>query len=240
MKWIVIVLLSANLFAQDPSIRINKDQFTGITWMDPYAYSPTYPGFYLYFGQDASNSIIPLRIVIHYYGRNWIFFNEMSVIANGKTFNFAFNRYDRKDKVSNGVYEIYDYAVSDLPYCAEMLSEIDSAKEVQVRLSGDYRKDFALTYGQISIIKKYLKEYIRLAGVLPTQDKKSTPINLTNPESSSDIGVYAVFAIIVFAILLGVTLDRRRRDKEKKLLKHMSDMKIIRLAQEAQNKKNES
>lgn len=243
MKRVVIfffLITSLAVYSQNPTIRSEKDTFTGITWNKPYDYWPAFSGFYLYFGQDASNNPTELRIKIHFYGSDWIFFEEMSVLVNGKTFNFTFSRSHRNDDVNNGVYEAYDYAVSELPKCAEMLAEFDSAKQVQVRLSGKFKEDFALTYNQISLIQKYLTAYIKLGGDFTMQTQKPEVTVLNDPGKDSSGAVFGFIVVGAIVLLIGVGIPKWRKAKQQKALKYMEEMRALREAREAKQRESKA
>jgi archaellum component FlaF (FlaF/FlaG flagellin family) len=221
MRWLLFVVLAVNLFGQDTVINKEKDQFTGYTWEIPRKDELLQTGFHVYFGIKDS-TLDPLRAKVYYHGSDWIFFETMTVLVNGKSFNFTFDKFQRNEDVQYGVYETYDFPVKLFPTFEEMLVEICQTDTVKVRLSGEKQHDFVLTKKQISVIKKYYEEYGKLSTVYISSEKKESA--KSDPTSPS-VGSMVVIFLIAFLVLIGGTIyiviqNAKKRKMERAILEH--------------------
>ena len=233
---LLIIIISFRGTAQDTNVSRYYDTIRKETIYSPYKTSPASNGLYFSFTKDNRGNVSPLFVTFHYYGPTQIKLFSILMQTTGPANFVDVIPKNRKVRYQNGVYESYTILGSDFPNFTKYMNALIMNEHVKIIYGSDAK---VVEYIPDSTQRDTLSRYFAAHQKLFT--KTSLLDSLTNKSSVSDnTSVYAIIAVVVFSILLGVTLDRRRRDKEKKLLKYMSDMKIIRLAQEAQNKKNES
>lgn len=129
--------------------------------------------FAVYTGYHRGDSLAFMRWNIVYSGKDWIFFNQITVIADGERYSLPVDDlYDiATDTISGGVVESYDRLIEQ---DQSILLKIAFANEVKVRLSGrsgDY--DRALTPRETEIIQRAIKTYQDKGGVFSDEDYKS-------------------------------------------------------------------
>ncbi|BBP95936.1 hypothetical protein BSFA1_10650 [Burkholderia sp. SFA1] len=112
---------------------------------------------------DDSSPI--LRIVPHYHGDSWIFFNTVKVMADGKiVYERSLDGLRMKhDNNTTGVYESADYAAEAADLFA--IRAIAGASSVTVRLAGEKREDVDLSPAAIARVKRVVKAYNELAAL---------------------------------------------------------------------------
>ena len=137
--------------------RIEYDKFKDVTFVTSKKANGLNIRFYPYIGISGNN--VSLRIVNIYQGKDWIFFNSVQMLANGKS--YTYNTPNPTREVNNGVYESTDILVD--PQLLRMLENITlSDEKVEYRLSGEYSKDYILSAKEIEIVKNTLLLYLKL------------------------------------------------------------------------------
>lgn len=100
-----------------------------------------------------------LRLLMSYYGEDWIFFEKAYLSYDGNTREIPFNQFDDKETENSGgyVWEWIDVSVdSDL---LEYLRRMVGGKVVKMRLTGKYTHDKILTSTEINALKDMLLGY---------------------------------------------------------------------------------
>lgn len=232
---LLIVIISFRGTAQDTNVSRYYDTIRKETIYSPYKTSPASNGLYFSFTKDNRGNVSPLFVTFHYYGPTQIKLFSILMQTTGPANFVDLIPKNRIVRYQNGVYESYTILGSDFPNFTKYMNALITNEHVKIIYGSDFKVvEYIPDSTQRDTLSRYFAAHQKLFA------KTSLLDSLANKSSvTGDTGVYAVFAFIAFAILLGVTLDRRRRDKEKKLLKYMSDMKIIRLAQEAEALKKE-
>jgi hypothetical protein len=131
----------------------DKDEFKSVEWIKPKSERKTFDNtIYAYYGKDSSSVYSP-RIVIRYYGEDWIFWKKAVFLIDGKVFNFIPEENPSRDNNSE-VWEISDSNLTD--FFIEKFMSFKTAKSVKYRLEGDYSKDFTLSKSKINSIYNIL------------------------------------------------------------------------------------
>lgn len=128
----------------------DKDEFKSIEWIQPKSERKTYDNtIYAYYGKDSSSVYTP-RIVIRYYGEDWIFWKKAIFLVDGETFNFIPEKTPERDNNSE-VWETSDSNLSEM--FIEKFMSFKNAKSVKYRLEGDQHvRDFTLSKSKINAI----------------------------------------------------------------------------------------
>jgi hypothetical protein len=130
-----------------------KDEFKSIEWIQPKLEKNTYDNtIYAYYGKDTSSVYSP-RIVIRYYGDDWIFWKKAIFLVDGETFNFIPEETPKRDN-NTEVWETADSNLSDM--FIEKFMAFKNAKSVKYRLEGEHVKDFTLSKAKINSIYNIL------------------------------------------------------------------------------------
>lgn len=140
----------ANLKSQ---MKISHDDVKNITWYKDKTVR-TFECIYVYFGQ-INNNITPLRLVLEYYGENWIFFNNVTFNIDGdiKTLKFE----PKRDNSGGSVWETVDVAMT--PEYLELVKDIANSKNTKFRFGGDRIADKTVTDVQKKAIQRVLELY---------------------------------------------------------------------------------
>lgn len=173
---ILILFIFSTIIAQDitkdlKTLQYKTDEFTDITTYTPYISTPNLSTMYFYMVANKSG-IYDGRIVIQYYGKDWIFFDEMTVICNSDKNSYTFSDlYYTKEILKDGyILEKYDFSIERYSFFRELLNNISKSKTVKIRFSGkrfellsdkstDTKFDFQLNNNQLFIIKQYFSLY---------------------------------------------------------------------------------
>ena len=134
------------------------DDVSGTTWYyNPYFIHYTNSNLTsIYIGQKEGE--VWLRMVMSYYGDDWIFFKNAYLSYDGKTKDISFDEYrDKKTENDSSVWEWIDVSVDrDI---LSFLKQMVNGKSVKMRLSGKYTKTRNLTTKEINGIKDVLLGY---------------------------------------------------------------------------------
>ena len=173
---ILLFLLLAVGNTQDITKDLKKlqhttDEFTEVTTYTPHINILKSSGIYFYMIGDLNN-ITDARIVIQYYGKDWLFFNKMSVICDSYKNSYTLgDLYYTKEVLQDGtVLEKYDHSINTYSFFRELIYVILKSKTVKIRFEGEKydllsdkpiptKLDFQLTAKQISTIKQYFSVY---------------------------------------------------------------------------------
>ena len=154
---------SAKIKQLAPLFREKKDEFSGLTWIEPKS-APKYRntnGIYTYFAMENGEPA-NLRLVIQYFGDSWLFIDKYTFLIDGETYSFT-NPDVERDHDTN-IWEWSDTSVSNGDV-AQILNAIKNAKEVKVRFHGSkYNEDKALTPAQIKSITQPIEYFEALGG----------------------------------------------------------------------------
>ena len=112
------------------------DKVEGITWYksktQPY-YADSRSYILPYIGTKSSSTW--LRLIFHYTGDQWIFFDSVTIVVDGKKYqkNFSYGEVNRDNDT-----EVWEWAdISPSNQDIEMLKEIANSSETIVRFQGD-------------------------------------------------------------------------------------------------------
>ena len=110
-----------------------------------------------YLGRNDSS--VWLRLIYNYTGDDWIFFENVIVVADGQKFEKRFDRFDIvRDNEAGDVWEYIDDEVSS--WDEEMLWAIANSSETLVRFQGDdHSHDFTVSAGDKEAIRQVLTAY---------------------------------------------------------------------------------
>lgn len=112
----------------------------------------------IYMGKKASGQPW-LRLLMSYYGDEWIFFEKAYLSYDGNTREIPFKKYDDK-KTENSGGSVWEWI--DVPVDAGLLAylkQMVEGKVVKMRLTGKYTHDKTLTSTEINAIKDVLLGY---------------------------------------------------------------------------------
>lgn len=143
--------------------KLNKtyDKVEGISWYksknEPY-YADTRSFVLPYIGVNDSGSKW-LRLVFHYTGRDWIFFDKVTITVDGEKYYKEFDYFD-VDR-NNGGGNVWEWAdISPTSNDIEMLKAIAASSETIVRFQGDtYHYDLTVKSSDKTAIKDVLDAY---------------------------------------------------------------------------------
>lgn len=148
--------VEADIKKLQPLFTTKYDEFKKITWVE-HKNIPKYTnswGFYTYIGINDDGSIFE-RLVIRYYGDNWLFVKEILIKADDFTFQIT-GKMDRDN--DSKVWEWMDVEPDDTQLA--MIAAVISAKTTKVRFEGDkYYKDRTLTQNEIKGLKDTQEYY---------------------------------------------------------------------------------
>ncbi len=148
------------------------DQVTAIDWYYPKAY-PYYTADNLwgvdirsfalpYLGQDK-NGQLWMRLVCHYYGDDWIFFDRAIFSIDGENQVKSFSRSDlNRDHDGGYVWETADIAAGSSEQ--EMMWDVVNSTQTIVRLEGNYVYDLTVSDTDKAAMREILTCYEALTG----------------------------------------------------------------------------
>ena len=145
-------------------MRIVKDDFKGIAWYHDKS-SPKYRnsnGFELYFGtQKGSNTT--LRLVIQYYGEDWLFIDKYLFNVDGYTYEIDPGYGDVESDNDSKVWEWFDTKPNQDE--VGLIKRIIKSKKAVMRIEGSqYYKDVTITSTQKKALSRVLIVYAGLGG----------------------------------------------------------------------------
>lgn len=139
-------------------LRKKYDDVSGTTWY----YNPYFTHYNnsnltsIYIGQKEGR--IWLRLVMSYYGDDWIFFENAYLSYDGKTKDIYFDKYNDKETESDSsVWEWLDISVNN--DILSFLRQMVNGNNIKMRLSGKYTKTRNLTTKEINGLKDVLLGY---------------------------------------------------------------------------------
>lgn len=136
------------------NFKINDDKFKGIAFIHHKKESGK---FYPYL--SVKNGVLNMRVVAYYSGKDWVFYDKIIFLADGKNIQFDFADTDRH--VGSGyVSETADEWVS--PDMLAKLREIANAKAVEMRFSGKRVDDGKLNKYEMQVLKEIIELYDKL------------------------------------------------------------------------------
>lgn len=137
--------------------RINDDKFKKITFITGKKALAWNFRFYPYI--SIKEGLVRLRLHNEYSGKDWIFFDTVKFIVDGKDYEYSAGTTDTQ--VSSGVYETSDVVADD--NIKTILENIaNSSSKVEYRLTGKYYKDLVLTEKEKELVKRTLQLYQEL------------------------------------------------------------------------------
>lgn len=141
-------------------LKKEHDKVQGITWYEPKArpyYADTRSYILPYIGMQNGNAW--LRLAYWYTGDDWIFFESVTVMVDGKKYYEIFGPFGTERDNDNGyVWEYVDKEADATDI--EMLKAIANSKETIVRFQGDnYHYDLTVSASDKKAIKEVLTAY---------------------------------------------------------------------------------
>ena len=143
--------------------KLNKkyDKVEGITWYTsktaPY-YADTRSYVLPYIGM-RDGGVKWLRLVFHYTGSDWIFFDRLTIMVDGEKYYKVFDYYDVVREVGGGkVWERADISADGTDI--ELLKKIADSNETIIRFQGDnHYYDLTVKGSDKTAIKEVLEAY---------------------------------------------------------------------------------
>jgi len=148
-----------------PRFKLDEDKVTGLSWimhtsMPDYIDTRSY--IIPYIGLNSSSSWLCIRF--NYTGNSWIFWENLTIVADGEKFYEFVSYFDVTRDNDGDVWEYYDLC---LPYNAgmdnadiEMLQAIANSSETIIRFQGDnYYYDLTVTETDKQMIRDTLALY---------------------------------------------------------------------------------
>ncbi len=125
--------------------------------------SKSHGGFYLYFGVKDSGQVLPLRLVVSYYGPEWLFIRSAWAVADGVRVVVPSRSIGplgwERDHDGGMIWEWSDLAITG-PRDIEAVRKISRATEVTVRYEGSrYQDDQDLRAEQLEAMREVLQAY---------------------------------------------------------------------------------
>jgi hypothetical protein len=155
---------SAEYKAAFAQMRIVKDTFNGVTWYHDKS-TPKYRNsnaFELYFGtQKGSNTT--LRLVIQYYGSDWLFIEKYLFNVDGYTYEINPGYGDVETDNDSKVWEWFDTKPNKGE--VDLIKRIIKSKKAVMRIEGSqYYKDVTISSTQKKAFSNVLTVYAGLGG----------------------------------------------------------------------------
>lgn len=135
------------------NFKTNEDKFREIAFIHHKREQGFYP--YLSIKKGALN----MRLKAYYRGTSWIFFDNVILLSGDKRYNISFPNTDR-EAISGNVYEEGDIWVS--PELLKNLRDAAQNNEVEIRYSGKYNRDRALSKQEINTLREVIELYDKL------------------------------------------------------------------------------
>lgn len=109
-----------------------------------------------YLAQNDSGCWI--RVIYNYTGDSWVFFQKVTILADGEKFYKSFNYYDiTRD---NGGGRVWEYIDTDASSDVDMLTAIANSSEAIIRFEGrEYVYDYTVKSSDKQIISQALQAY---------------------------------------------------------------------------------
>lgn len=136
--------------------KVKEDKFRKVTFIHHKLEGRNYP----YLAISADN-LLSMRIVMNYYGSNWIFFDKIIFLCNDETFEVKDLDVDRKIRGTNSVYETADFRVDNSLY-SFFYKAFESGKDIEYQLSGKYSSDGKLKSSEIKVLLSVFYLYRKL------------------------------------------------------------------------------
>jgi hypothetical protein len=118
--------------------------------------------FTIYFGITDSLDITSMRLLIRYYGDNWLFVKNVWVKSDGKRFDLATIGHQEpweSDNAGGKVWEWRDTVIRD-SLDIESIKAISSSKETIIRFEGSqYVFDRKLNADELQCLNKMIEKY---------------------------------------------------------------------------------
>lgn len=142
-------------------LRKKYDKVEGITWYKPqnYPYYSNSRSYVLPYIGVRDSGYAWLRLVFHYTGDDWIFFEKITVSVDGQNYTKVFNYFEVTR--NNGGGDVWEY-VDITPSSADiqMLKNIAASKETIVRFQGEnYHYDLTIKSADKTAITSVLNAY---------------------------------------------------------------------------------
>ena len=115
--------------------KVKEDKFRKVTFIHHKLEGRDYP--YLVITAD---NLLSMRIVMKYYGSNWIFFDKIIFLCNDETFEIKDLDVDRKIGGPDSVYETADFRVDNSLYTF-FYKAFQSGKDIEYQLRGKYTSE---------------------------------------------------------------------------------------------------
>lgn len=140
-------------------LKLNYDEFRDIKfyhcstrprYIDERSY------FLPYIGISSSNKWV--RIRANYTDDDWIFFENLIILVDGKRYTKSFSYSDiERDNDKGDVWEYADWTATDTDIA--MLREIANSSSTKIRFSGNYTYDLTVSSADKKAIKQVLEAY---------------------------------------------------------------------------------
>lgn len=161
----VVTVDSAKIKELKPFFTEKKDEFKGITWVEPKA-RPKYTnanGICTYFALNSEGKPQNLRFLIQYYADDWLFIDSYTFLIDGNSYTFSNPDVERDN--DSMIWEWSDTGVAQNGEVAQILYAIKNAKEVKIRFNGrQYHKDKVLSQKDIKAIQQPIEYFEALGG----------------------------------------------------------------------------
>lgn len=145
-------------------MKVEKDDFNGIAWYTDKS-STKYRNandFYLYAGAKKGSNPT-LRLVIQYYGEDWLFIEKYLFKVDGYTYEIDPRYGDVKTDNDSKVWEWFDTKPSKGEI--ELVKKIIKSKKAVMRIEGSkYIKDVTISSAQKKAMERVLSVYAGLGG----------------------------------------------------------------------------
>lgn len=106
---------------------------------------------------NEDEGINDLRMVVNYYGQDWVFWDEITFLVDGKRFEFDYSILETHRDANGGtVSEYFDVSIQDEK---NFLDRIESCVSIKYRLSGSKWYERELTRKEIDDLKDMIKLY---------------------------------------------------------------------------------
>ncbi|MBP3520219.1 MAG: hypothetical protein J6J87_02615, partial [Oscillospiraceae bacterium] len=147
----------------------HQDKVRGVTYYYPsviphgseYWYYDQRSFVLPYLSRRDGSDTVSMQLIYCYAGSSWVFFEDITVVADDERFTDSFSYYSVTRDVSGGtVCETAETSVSYDSYYYKMLKAMVDADDVIVRFEGDdYYRDITISRSDKNAIKKILDAY---------------------------------------------------------------------------------
>jgi hypothetical protein len=152
-------------------LRGKHDEMRGITWYKHPSSGDSGNAFYLYFGRRDDGTLLPLRLLLRYYGDSWLFVEKAWAKADGvevivPQVRDKYRGWER-DNGGGSIWEWSDTAVTEASDLSSV-RQLANAKAVTVRFEGrQYYGDRKLSPQQLKAMREVLDAYKAAGGSVP-------------------------------------------------------------------------